>query len=129
MYQIAVRHDFTAQHFLIGGDWGSENNPHPHDYSVEVCIGGNELNQHGYLVDITEVEGRMGRIVSYLKNRTLNDLPEFAGVNPSIERLAGCICEMMGVETLSPGLTGVTVKVWEAPHAWASCHRDLYDRS
>ena len=129
MYQLAIRRDFTAHHFLIGGDWGRESHLHPHEYSVEVRVDGTELNEHGYLIDIMDMENRMGKIISYFKDRTLNDLPEFAGMNPSIERLAGCICEMIGIEALSPALSGVTVKVWEAPDAWAACRRDFYVRS
>ena len=25
MYTIAIKSDFVAQHYLIGGDWGEEN--------------------------------------------------------------------------------------------------------
>jgi len=38
MYQVAVKRDFVAQHFLFGGDWGSENELHSHHYRVEVCL-------------------------------------------------------------------------------------------
>ena len=27
MYTVAVRRDLIARHYLIGGDWGAENNP------------------------------------------------------------------------------------------------------
>jgi 6-pyruvoyltetrahydropterin/6-carboxytetrahydropterin synthase len=32
MYTVAVRRDFIAQHYLIGGDWGAENELHAHHY-------------------------------------------------------------------------------------------------
>ena len=38
MYRVAVTRDFIANHFLIGGDWGAENEPHAHHYVVEVSI-------------------------------------------------------------------------------------------
>ena len=30
MYTVSVKRDFIARHFLIGGDWGRENEPHAH---------------------------------------------------------------------------------------------------
>ena len=40
MYAVAVSRDFVAQHFLIGGDWGAENESHSHHYRVEVGLEG-----------------------------------------------------------------------------------------
>jgi hypothetical protein len=34
MYTVAVKRDFIASHFLVGGDWGSENERHAHHYVV-----------------------------------------------------------------------------------------------
>ena len=56
MYTLGVRRDFIARHFLIGGDWGSENFPNSHHYILELQLEGRELDQHGYLVDILDVE-------------------------------------------------------------------------
>ncbi len=30
MYSVSVRRNFIAQHYLIGGDWGPENELHSH---------------------------------------------------------------------------------------------------
>ena len=56
MYRVAVRRDFIAQHYLIGGDWGAENQKHSHHYVLELELGGETLDQHNYLVDIVEIE-------------------------------------------------------------------------
>ena len=85
MYTVAVTHEFIARHFLIGGDWGSENFPHAHHYVVEISIEAAGLDQHGYLVDIVEIEAAMKKIVDYYRDALLNEKPEFAGLNPSIE--------------------------------------------
>ena len=65
MYTLAVQRDFVAQHFLIGGDWGSENEWHSHHYRLEVVLEGAELDEHGYLVDIVDVEGNLEATVDY----------------------------------------------------------------
>ena len=70
----AVRRDFIARHFLIGGDWGPENYPNSHHYLLELKISGNELDEHGYLVDIVEVEKHLGEVTGYFSEKMLNDL-------------------------------------------------------
>ncbi len=82
MYALSVRREFRAEHFLIGGDWGAENQPHPHAYRLEVELEGESLDAHGYLLDIVELEARLEAIVSRYSGQRLNDQPEFAGLNP-----------------------------------------------
>jgi 6-pyruvoyltetrahydropterin/6-carboxytetrahydropterin synthase len=125
MYRIAVRRDFMAYHFLIGRDWGKESERHSHQYAVELCLEGPELNGQGFLVDIDIIKKRLDRLLSQIEGRTLNDLPEIAGSNPSIERLAAYICDGIEIDDDDAGLASMTVKIWEDEEAWASCRRDL----
>jgi 6-pyruvoyltetrahydropterin/6-carboxytetrahydropterin synthase len=120
MYTLAVKRDFVAQHFLVGGDWGAENKRHSHHYVVEVQLEGAELDQHGYLVDIVAVEADLDALVAYYRDRTLNDLPEFAGQNPSIERFARILCQTLLERLRVPHLSALTVRIWENEIAWAS---------
>jgi 6-pyruvoyltetrahydropterin/6-carboxytetrahydropterin synthase len=120
VYTVAVRRDFVAQHFLIGGDWGAENEWHSHHYQVEVQLHGETLDQHGYLVDIVDIEENLESLVVYFKDKTLSDLPEFAGLNPSIEHFARIFCQQLAAHIQAETLTAVTVKIWENEIAWAS---------
>ena len=120
MYKVAVKRDFVAQHFLIGGDWGAENEWHSHHYFVEVQLAGAELDQHGYLVDIVDIEANLEALVAYYRDKTLNDLPEFAGLNPSIEHFARIFCQSMAERIQAPNLSEITVQMWENEIAWAS---------
>ena len=88
MYTLGVRREFIARHFLIGGDWGAENFPNSHHYMLELQLEGSDLDQHGYLVDIVDVEKHLDEVVNYYKEQMLNDKTEFAGLNPSIEHFA-----------------------------------------
>jgi 6-pyruvoyltetrahydropterin/6-carboxytetrahydropterin synthase len=125
MYTVAVRRSFIAQHYLIGGDWGKENEKHSHNYIVEVTLEGKQLDEHGYLVDITEIETCMNETVARFKGITLNDLPEFAGLNPSIERLANLFCSSILHGMRNPPVSAVCVKISESDSAWASCRQDI----
>lgn len=120
MYRVAVVKDFIAQHYLIGGDWGAENELHSHHYQIELLLEGKELDQHGYLVDIVDIETALDALTGHYRDRTLNDFPEFAGVNPSIERFARILCQSLAAHIQAPYLAAITVKLWENIVAWAS---------
>jgi 6-pyruvoyltetrahydropterin/6-carboxytetrahydropterin synthase len=118
-YTLAVQRDFVARHYLVGGDWGAENELHSHHYRVEVQLEGKTLDEHGYLVDIVAVEAHLQELTAYYRDQTLNDLPEFAGLNPSIEHFA----RILGQELLSrvkEPLSAVTLRIWENDIAWAA---------
>jgi 6-pyruvoyltetrahydropterin/6-carboxytetrahydropterin synthase len=118
-YTLAVQRDFIARHYLVGGDWGSENELHSHHYRVEVQLEGKILDEHGYLVDIMALEAHLQELAAYYRDRVLNDLPEFAGLNPSIEHLARIWGqELLG--RLKEPLSAVTVRIWENNIAWAA---------
>lgn len=125
MYVVAVKREFEAQHFLIGGDWGPENDLHSHNYQVEVQLAGLRLDEHGYLVDIVDIELSLEKIADYYRNRILNDLPEFAGLNPSIENFARIICQKLVDEIKADNISAITVLIWENAIAWASFRQEL----
>ena len=125
MFTVGVRRQFIARHYLIGGNWGSENVIHSHHYALEVSLEGPKLNEHGYLMDIVEIEDRLDGIMARLRDSVLNELPEFAGLNPSIEHLADQCCRWLQEGLRNPPLTAVCVKVFENNDVWASCHREI----
>lgn len=118
MYQLAITRDFIAQHFLIGGDWGKENRKHSHHYKVEVRIEAPELDRHGYLVDIVDLETALSKIIETFADNTLNDLAPFRGLNPSLERFARIIWQSL-VEKLEFEPGRLSVRLWENNTDWA----------
>jgi 6-pyruvoyltetrahydropterin/6-carboxytetrahydropterin synthase len=125
MYTVAVTRDFIANHYLIGGDWGAENFPHAHHYVAEVSIESGQLDKHGYLLDIVEIEAALGSTVDYFRDSMLNDKPEFAGLNPSIEHFSRIICEKLLPLIHPPGTGSLNVKLWENATCW-SAYRLLF---
>ncbi|MDI6852473.1 MAG: 6-carboxytetrahydropterin synthase [Deltaproteobacteria bacterium] len=125
MYTVAVKRDFVAQHFLTGGDWGPENEKHSHHYQVEVQLKGERLDEHGYLADIVDIEANLEDLVVYYRDRTLNELPEFAGLNPSIEHFARILWEGLASRIKAPTVSSMQVKIWEAEIAWAAYQKVL----
>jgi 6-pyruvoyltetrahydropterin/6-carboxytetrahydropterin synthase len=120
MYSVAVKRDFVAQHYLIGGDWGEENDKHSHHYQVELRLEGAALDQHGYLVDIVAIEAALEALIARYRDQTLNDLAEFAGLNPSIEHFSRILCQALASQLTAANLTALSIRLWENDIAWAS---------
>ena len=120
MYTLGVRRDFIARHFLIGGDWGPENFPNSHHYILELQLEGKELDQHGYLVDIVDVEMHLDEVVGTYKEKMLNECEAFAGLNPSIEHFARILATSLNERIKAANISAVKVVLWENESAWAA---------
>ncbi|MBK9007409.1 MAG: 6-carboxytetrahydropterin synthase [Anaerolineae bacterium] len=120
MYTLGVKRNFIARHFLIGGDWGPENFPNSHHYVLELQLEGKELDQHGYLVDIVDVEKHLDEVIGQYKEQMLNDCPAFDGLNPSIEHFARILAMSLSERITAKSISAVKVVLWENESAWAA---------
>lgn len=120
MYTVSVQRDFVAQHFLTVPDCGPENEWHSHHYRAEVQLEGPKLDEHGYLVDIVEIEDALNNLIDRYEDHTLNDLPEFDGLNPSVEHFARIVCSALAKRIAGDHLEKITLKMWEDEQAWAA---------
>jgi 6-pyruvoyltetrahydropterin/6-carboxytetrahydropterin synthase len=119
-FEVGVLADFLAQHYLVGGDFGPEGSLHSHHYRVELTVSGAELGAHGFLVDIVRLRAELDRLLARYRDRTLNALPEFAGLNPGVEVVAREIAVSLDRALADETMTGLTLKLWENDTAWAS---------
>jgi 6-pyruvoyltetrahydropterin/6-carboxytetrahydropterin synthase len=119
-FQVGVLADFVAQHCLVGGDFGPEGSLHSHHYRVELEVSGQELDRHGFLVDIVRLREELARVVDGYRDRTLNDLPDFAGLNPGVEVVARAMAVSIERALASEPFDALTLKLWENDTAWAS---------
>jgi 6-pyruvoyltetrahydropterin/6-carboxytetrahydropterin synthase len=125
-YSVTVKRELIAQHFLVGGDWGRENELNSHRYEIEARYEGSSLDQHGFLVDIDAISGMLDGLVDRYRDRTLNEFPEFEGLNPSVENFARILSEQLAVR--APNVDGLQVTVWEDGDAAAGYRRALGDK-
>jgi len=121
MYTLAVRRTFIARHALIGGDWGRENEPNSHRYLLELRLKGAQLDEHGFLVDIVDVESHLDAVVEGYRDHMLNELPEFKGMNPSLENFARILAAALQGRLAHTSLSAIEVVLWEDEVAWVAC--------
>jgi len=124
MYSLGLRRDLVARHYLIGGDWGSENELHPHDYRIEVRLEGESLDRHGFIVDLVDLESHLDRLIGRYRDRTLNELPEFEELNPSLEHFARILCQELAAALEPTSLKAFQVTIWEDEAAWAAYRQE-----
>ena len=121
LYSLGIKREFSARHYLIGGDWGEENIEHAHHYRLELILEKPTLDQHGFLVDIVEVESQLDQVVAEFSGKTLNALASFSGGNPSIERLATILNGIFAERFTAFQLSAISVIIHEDEIAWTSC--------
>ncbi len=92
MFELRVEHDFSAGHALRGYQ-GKCANPHGHNYRVQVAVEGPKLNSIGLLMDFGDLKKALRAVCEKFDHAYLNDLPEFATINPCAENLAQYIFE------------------------------------
>lgn len=120
VWTVTVIRDFIARHFLIGGDWGTENHPNSHHFRLELTLEGSSLDQHEYLVDITLIEERLDAFVARYRETLLNDHPPFANRNPSIELFCFVAWNEIVGGVAASNVDTATVTIWEHDAARAS---------
>jgi 6-pyruvoyltetrahydropterin/6-carboxytetrahydropterin synthase len=59
------------------------------------------------------------------RDALLNDLPEFEGLNPSVEHFARLFGDRVAASLDDPNPTDLTVRIWEDDEAWAAHRRRL----
>jgi 6-pyruvoyltetrahydropterin/6-carboxytetrahydropterin synthase len=117
VYTVSVEVTFPASHQLRMHD-GRLEPLHGHQWRVRAKFAGTELDNMDVLIDFVRVESLLGDILAGLRDRHLNDLPHFEGINPSAENVARWIFDSLRESLDQPELLR-KITVWEAPHCAA----------
>jgi len=125
MYTVSVEREFTAKHYLIGGDFGDENDLHSHEYKVQVRLTGDNLDNHGFLVNIYDINRQLDNTIETYREQTLNDLPPFKDVNPSVEHFARIFCHAFLDGMDASGIESISVRIWEYEDTWVEYSRHI----
>lgn len=124
-FSVTVQDHLMIAHSLRGEVFGPAQNLHGATYVVEASFRAAELDADGVVVDIAQATSELAAIVASYSYRNLDDLPEFAGVNTTTERLCQVIGDRLAAALRegalgSNPLTGISVTLRESPVAWAA---------
>ena len=87
MYDIFIKTHFAGAHHLRDYPGDCEN-PHGHNWKVEVTVRATELDQIGMGIDFKVLKGIVKEAIDKLDHRDLNNMAMFKEVNPSSENIA-----------------------------------------
>jgi 6-pyruvoyltetrahydropterin/6-carboxytetrahydropterin synthase len=115
MFEVSVEDTFAAGHALRGYR-GKCENPHGHNYKVQITLNGERLDDIGLLYDFKDLKAAMGEVVDRLDHQYLNDIPPFRELNPSAENMARYFYQEIGalLKKATDGRVRLKqVKIWE----------------
>jgi 6-pyruvoyltetrahydropterin/6-carboxytetrahydropterin synthase len=115
MYEVTVEDSFAAGHYLRNYK-GKCENPHGHNYRVQVTLRGDKLDKAGLLLDFKDLKEVMRHVIDRLDHQMLNEIDPFTALNPSAENLARYFYEQAStrLKALTEGRVRVCdVTIWE----------------
>lgn len=123
MFEITVRDDFSAAHRLK--DYPGEcEKVHGHNWSVEVFVRCDRLNEIGITIDFRQVKQSLRAVLSELDHGDLNQIPPFDRENPSSENIARYVYRKLANALNTSDVRVSKVTVYETPGASASYWED-----
>jgi len=86
-FEICVRSEFSGAHHLKGYKGDCERT-HGHNWTVEVVVECNKLDETGIGIDFYDVDNAVQSVLKELDHRDLNTLDQFQDKNPTCENVA-----------------------------------------
>ncbi len=119
MFELDITKEFSAAHQLIGYQ-GPCSQLHGHNWTVQVFVTAEKLNELGFAMDFRVLKKALAQILERYDHHFLNDLPEFRDTNPTSENIARFIYRDLSASVSYPGVKISKVRVCESPSSGAS---------
>lgn len=118
VFEVYVQTHFSAAHYLRGYQ-GDCARIHGHNWTIDVFVKCNELDEIGIGVDFKDIKQAVKGVLQRLDHFNLNELPAFKDVNPSSENIAKYLYAELSKKLNSEVVKVSKVKVCETPGAGA----------
>ena len=132
MFSVTVRDHMLIAHSLRGEVFGPAQRLHGATYVVDATFRRATLDADGIVVDIGRAAEVLRAVVGELGYRNLDDEPEFAGMNTTVEALARVVADRLADRVRAGGLgdgardlDGLVVTLHESHVAWVRYERSL----
>ncbi|MEW6111769.1 MAG: 6-carboxytetrahydropterin synthase QueD [Thermodesulfobacteriota bacterium] len=114
-FEISIQTHFSAAHHLRGYA-GDCQKPHGHNWTVEVYLICDRLNEIGIGIDFLDIEKAAKSILHELDHNDLNTLPQFQSQNPTSENVARYLYHELTNKLNVQGVRITKVRVSENPN-------------
>ena len=114
MFEIAIKHAFTASHALTSKGEVIEE-PHEHRFECEAHFESDGVGEGGMAIDFRSVDEVLSSVLAPLTDAKLHETPELAGASPSAENLARFIYRALARELKDCESRLTRATVWEDP--------------
>lgn len=88
MYEVSAQMEFSAAHHLLAYEGGKCEQQHGHNWTVEVFVKGEILNESNILVDFKALKRDLRIVLAELDHKDLNEVEGFKDESPSSEYIA-----------------------------------------
>ncbi len=123
MFELKVKSRFAGAHQLTMVGQKCEN-LHGHNWQIEVCVTGENLNSAGVLADFGDIKKAVRQVVeNELDHKFLNELDMFSKKQPTSERIAVYIAQRVQAlldQALAEPVRVSKVMAWESDDACAT---------
>ena len=112
IYTLTTFVEFSSAHTLNGHD-GPCRRMHGHNWTVEVEVSGNKLDNIGMVIDFKKIRIMTNQVVDRLDHQFLNDLSAFKDENPTAENIAKYIHAELTKSINNDNIIVKSIKLWE----------------
>ena len=123
MFELDVIREFSSAHCLKGY-CGNCSEKHGHNWSVQVFIRSEKLDEIGIAVDFKALKRELDTLLGELDHKDLNSIPPFDKLNPTSENIAMYIYKRLSGKLNGNGVKGYRVRVGENASSGASYFED-----
>lgn len=123
MFELDVIREFSSAHCLKGY-CGNCSEKHGHNWSVQVFIRSEKLDEIGIAVDFKALKRELDALLGELDHKDLNSIPPFDKLNPTSENIAMYIYKRLSGKLNENGVKVYRVRVGENASSGASYFED-----
>lgn len=115
MFELTVISHFEAAHCLPGYP-GKCARLHGHNWTIEVCVGSETLNELGMVIDFKVLKKHVANVTDKLDHHYLNELDEWQLKLPTAEHIAQYVYRELhkSLSAEIPEIRILYVKTWES---------------
>ena len=117
MHEVGISGGFRAWHEMPGAE-GPEGERHQHDYKIDMLITRPDLDEHGMVWDIDDMEAALAGILATLEGRDLEEVVGDSESPVTVEVLARWTHEELSRALRRANDGTLRIRVWESPTAF-----------